>query len=44
MGRPGRAGPGICTFVLVDGDSEAHITEARSLALDFDSFLAGQGY
>ncbi|MEU0761180.1 hypothetical protein ABZ351_16070 [Streptomyces microflavus] len=39
-----RAGQGICTFVLVDGDSEAHITEARSLALDFDSFLAGQGY
>ncbi|MEU7329821.1 hypothetical protein [Streptomyces parvus] len=39
-----RAAQGVCTFVLVDGDSEAKVSEARSLALDFDSFLAGQGY
>ncbi|MET9094602.1 hypothetical protein ABZX72_21205 [Streptomyces cyaneofuscatus] len=39
-----RASQGICTFVLVDGDSGAHVSEARSLALDFDSFLVGQGY
>ncbi|MEU1367728.1 hypothetical protein ABZ454_16535 [Streptomyces sp. NPDC005803] len=35
---------GICVFVLVDGDDEGHAAEARSLALDFDSFLVGQGY
>ncbi|MGW4628522.1 hypothetical protein [Streptomyces rubiginosohelvolus] len=39
-----RAAQGVCTFVLVDGDSEAKVSEARSLALDFDSFLVGQGY
>ncbi|RPK54538.1 hypothetical protein EES43_28610 [Streptomyces sp. ADI96-02] len=39
-----RTRQGVCTFVLVDGETEGHATEARSLALDFDSFLAGQGY
>ncbi|MEU1473484.1 hypothetical protein ABZ434_35395 [Streptomyces sp. NPDC005761] len=39
-----RTGQGICVFVLVDGDDEGHAAEARSLALDFDSFLVGQGY
>ncbi|MFC8659093.1 hypothetical protein ACFUCT_28370 [Streptomyces parvus] len=39
-----RAAQGVRTFVLVDGDSEAKVSQARSLALDFDSFLAGQGY
>ncbi|WP_030591247.1 hypothetical protein [Streptomyces globisporus] len=39
-----RAAQGVCTFVLVDGDSEARVSEARSLALDFDSYLVGQGY
>lgn len=43
-----RSGQGICVFVLVDGDGdgdgEGHAAEARSLALDFDSFLVGQGY
>ncbi|WDG29592.1 hypothetical protein N7925_15170 [Streptomyces sp. CA-278952] len=34
----------VCAFVLVDGDSEAHLSEARSLTLEFDSFLVGQGY
>lgn len=35
---------GICVFALVDGDTAAHSDEARSLTLDFDSFLVGQGY
>ncbi|CAM5474511.1 SMI1/KNR4 family protein OS=Streptomyces sp. ACT-1 OX=1609288 GN=SACT1_3403 PE=4 SV=1 [Streptomyces griseus subsp. griseus] len=35
---------GVCAFVLVDGDSEANLSEARSLTLEFDSFLVGQGY
>ncbi|MEW1612478.1 MULTISPECIES: hypothetical protein [unclassified Streptomyces] len=35
---------GLRTFVLVEGGAGGHITEARSLALGFDSFLAGQGY
>ncbi|MGW0937153.1 hypothetical protein [Streptomyces sp. NPDC002666] len=39
-----RTGQGICVLVLVDGDDEGHVAEARSLALDFDSFLVGQGY
>ncbi|MEV1044373.1 hypothetical protein [Streptomyces sp. NPDC049916] len=39
-----RSERGFCTFVLVDGDSDARISEARSLALDFDSYLVGQGY
>ncbi|MFF9084499.1 hypothetical protein ACF1BR_32910 [Streptomyces rubiginosohelvolus] len=39
-----RAAQGVCTFVLVDGAAEAKVSEARSLALDFDSFLVGQGY
>ncbi|MFI6650509.1 hypothetical protein ACIBI8_23215 [Streptomyces sp. NPDC050529] len=39
-----RTGQGICVLVLVDGDDEGHAAEARSLALDFDSFLVGQGY
>ncbi|MDP5309489.1 hypothetical protein [Streptomyces poriferorum] len=39
-----RTGHGICILVLVDGDNEGHAAEARSLALDFDSFLVGQGY
>ncbi|WP_326666049.1 hypothetical protein [Streptomyces sp. NBC_00385] len=37
-------GQGICVLVLVDGNDEGHAAEARSLALDFDSFLVGQGY
>ncbi|MEU6954476.1 hypothetical protein [Streptomyces sp. NPDC045714] len=39
-----RTEQGVCVFVLVDGDSEAHLSEARSLTLEFDSFLVGQGY
>ncbi|THA75994.1 hypothetical protein E6R60_14575 [Streptomyces sp. A0642] len=39
-----RTGRGICVLVLVDGDDEGHAAEARSLTLDFDSFLVGQGY
>ncbi|MFE7138178.1 hypothetical protein ACFVAG_10550 [Streptomyces sp. NPDC057644] len=39
-----RAAPDVCMFVLVDGDGEAQVSEARSLVLDFGSFLAGQGY
>ncbi|MFD4023925.1 hypothetical protein ACFWRV_10450 [Streptomyces sp. NPDC058576] len=39
-----RTEQGVCAFVLVDGDSEAHLSEARSLTLEFDSFLVGQGY
>ncbi|MEV7405330.1 hypothetical protein AB0N93_33670 [Streptomyces sp. NPDC091267] len=39
-----RTRQGICIFVLVEGDNEAHTAEARSFALDFDSFLVGQGY
>ncbi|MGW6718907.1 hypothetical protein [Streptomyces sp. NPDC054995] len=39
-----RAAPDVCMFVLVDGDREAQVSEARSLVLDFGSFLAGQGY
>ncbi|MFJ2022661.1 hypothetical protein ACIODW_02460 [Streptomyces sp. NPDC087897] len=45
-----RAGQDVCVFVLVDGESraggadEAPVSETRSLALDFASFLAGQGY
>ncbi|MFD4000998.1 hypothetical protein [Streptomyces rubiginosohelvolus] len=39
-----RAAQGVCTFVLVDGAAEAKVSEARSLALDFDSYLVGQGY
>ncbi|MFE3519841.1 hypothetical protein [Streptomyces sp. NPDC059166] len=35
---------GICVFALVDGAAPDHSDEARSLALDFDSFLVGQGY
>ncbi|MFD0021667.1 hypothetical protein [Streptomyces sp. NPDC058382] len=39
-----RTRKGICIFVLVDGGSEGHAAEARSFALDFDSFLVSQGY
>lgn len=39
-----KTGQGICVLVLVDGDDEGHAAEARSLALDFISFLVGQGY
>ncbi|MFF3171019.1 hypothetical protein ACFVQ0_00260 [Streptomyces sp. NPDC057900] len=39
-----RTQQGICIFALVDGANEGHLAEARSLALDFDSFLVGQGY
>ncbi|WP_328315654.1 hypothetical protein [Streptomyces sp. NBC_00388] len=39
-----RTRQGICIFALVDGDNEGHVAEARSFALDFDSFLVGQGY
>ncbi|WP_326673736.1 hypothetical protein [Streptomyces sp. NBC_01257] len=39
-----RTGQDICVLVLVDGDDEGHAAEARSLSLDFDSFLVGQGY
>ncbi|MEV0012560.1 hypothetical protein [Streptomyces sp. NPDC047973] len=35
---------GICVFALVDGAAPDHSDEARSLTLDFDSFLVGQGY
>jgi hypothetical protein len=39
-----RTRQGICIFALVNGDDEGHVAEARSFALDFDSFLVGQGY
>ncbi|MGN5635232.1 hypothetical protein [Streptomyces sp. AC154] len=39
-----RTRKGICIFALVDGANEGHVSEARSFALDFDSFLVGQGY
>lgn len=39
-----RTRKGICVFALVEGDDEGHAAEARSFALDFDSFLVGQGY
>ncbi|MFH8433633.1 hypothetical protein ACH4A3_00160 [Streptomyces sp. NPDC018007] len=39
-----RAGRDVCVFVLVDGEDGANVPEARSLTLDFASFLAGQGY
>lgn len=39
-----RTRQGICIFALVDGTNEGHVAEARSFALDFDSFLVGQGY
>ncbi|MFH9606002.1 hypothetical protein [Streptomyces sp. NPDC017448] len=39
-----RAERDVCVFVLVDGEDGANVSEARSLTLDFASFLAGQGY
>lgn len=39
-----RAERDVCVFVLVDGEGGANVSEARSLTLDFASFLAGQGY
>ncbi|NED86689.1 hypothetical protein G3I76_42195 [Streptomyces sp. SID11233] len=39
-----RTRQGICIFALVDGADEGHVAEARSFALEFDSFLVGQGY
>ncbi|MFB8073023.1 hypothetical protein [Streptomyces californicus] len=42
-----RAARDVCVFVLVDEEGEggeANVSESRSLALDFASFLAGQGY
>ncbi|MFJ4915809.1 MULTISPECIES: hypothetical protein [unclassified Streptomyces] len=39
-----RTRQGLCIFALAHGDNEGHVAEARSFALEFDSFLVGQGY
>ncbi|MFD7717286.1 hypothetical protein [Streptomyces sp. NPDC059814] len=39
-----RTRQGLCIFALAYGDNEGQVAEARSFALDFDSFLVGQGY
>lgn len=39
-----RTRQGLCIFALAYGDNDSHVSEARSFALEFDSFLVGQGY